>query len=123
MSIQIEVENLEIAIKNSHGDIAIIPADKVGWVKRKLAEGCNECIDLLVASLPTNKDYAEDGSVIGNEDKSVWESAKQSKLNPNNWGVDDYTDKYPDKDKEFDGVYGDETKTVLKEWQSKNNKK
>ena len=63
MNKNIEVEGGEIAIRNSHGDLAIIPKDKKDWVKQKLSEGCHGCIDKLVETLPVMKDYAQDGSI------------------------------------------------------------
>ena len=63
MNKNIEVEGGEIAIRNSHGDLAIIPKDKRDWVKQKLSEGCHGCIDSLVETLPIASQYAQDGSV------------------------------------------------------------
>lgn len=81
MNKNIEVEGGEIAIRNSHGDLAIIPKNKVNWVKQKLSEGCHTCIDSLVETLPIASQYAQDGSWF------------PSWMNPKNWGVTDYTDK------------------------------
>jgi hypothetical protein len=63
MNKNIEVEGGEIAIRNSHGDLAIIPKDKRNWVKQKLSEGCHNCIDSLVETLPIASQYAQDGSI------------------------------------------------------------
>lgn len=63
MNKNIEVEGGEIAIRNSHGDLAIIPKNKRNWVKQKLSEGCHDCIDSLVETLPIASQYAHDGSV------------------------------------------------------------
>ena len=63
-NLQVEVEGKELAIRNSNGDIVIIPKNKANWVKQKLSEGCHGCIDSLVESLPSMSDYAQDGSVI-----------------------------------------------------------
>jgi len=57
-NIDVNVEGEEIAIKNSHGDLAIIPKDKKDWVKQKLSEGCHGCVDSLVETLPVMEDYA-----------------------------------------------------------------
>lgn len=62
-NIDVNVEDGEIAIRNSHGDLAIIPKDKRDWVKQKLSEGCHDCIDSLVETLPVASQYAQDGSV------------------------------------------------------------
>jgi len=65
-NIDVNVEGEEIAIKNSHGDLAIIPKDKKDWVKQKLSEGCHGCVDSLVETLPVMEDYAQDGSLFPN---------------------------------------------------------
>ena len=62
-NIKVEAENLELILENSHGDLAIIPKDKRNWVKQKLSEGCHDCIDSLVETLPIASQYAQDGSV------------------------------------------------------------
>jgi len=69
MNKNIEVEGGEIAIRNSHGDLAIIPKDKRNWVKQKLSEGCHNCIDSLVETLPIASQYAQDGTVYPNGTK------------------------------------------------------
>lgn len=66
MNKNIEVEGGEIAIRNSHGDLAIIPKDKRNWIKQKLSEGCHGCIDSLVETLPVMEDYAQDGTLLPN---------------------------------------------------------
>ena len=80
-SINVEAENLELILENSHGDTVIIPANKRNWVKQKLSEGCHDCIDSLVETLPVASQYAQDGSWF------------PSWMNPKNWGVTDYSDK------------------------------
>lgn len=62
-NINVEAENLELILENSHGDKVIIPANKRNWVKQKLSEGCHNCIDSLVETLPIASQYAQDGSV------------------------------------------------------------
>lgn len=66
MNKNIEVEGGEIAIRNSHGDLAIIPKDRRNWIKQKLSEGCHGCIDSLVETLPVMEDYAQDGTLLPN---------------------------------------------------------
>jgi hypothetical protein len=61
--IDINAEHNELILKNSHGDHTIVPANKRDWVKRKLSEGCHDCIDSLVETLPVASQYAQDGSV------------------------------------------------------------
>jgi hypothetical protein len=62
-NIKVEAEHNELILENSHGDKVIIPANKRDWVKQKLSEGCHDCIDSLVETLPVASQYAQDGSV------------------------------------------------------------
>jgi hypothetical protein len=62
-SINVEAEGQELILSNTHGDKVIIPRDKREWVKNKMQQGCHDCIDKLVATLPTVQNYAKDGSV------------------------------------------------------------
>lgn len=82
MNKNIEVEGGEIAIRNSHGDLAIIPKDKRDWVKQKLSEGCHSCIDKLVETLPVMEDYAQDGSLYS-EYLTPDSPTKKHPLDPN----------------------------------------
>ena len=98
---QIEVEGGEISLKNSHGDIVIIPKNKASWVKQKLSEGCHGCIDSLVESLPSMRDYAEDGGIYPPEYELMSKVLSQRNknlnwvdrgLNPDNYGKIDNKD-------------------------------
>jgi hypothetical protein len=92
---QVEVEGGELALKNSFGDIVIIPKKNRLEVEGMIKDKCWDCVDAFVDTLPVMEDYAEDGSLFPD-----WDKVK-TKLNPKNWGVTDYTDKFPDKDKAF----------------------
>lgn len=48
----LEVEGDEMAIFSTTGIMAIVPKNKVNWVKKKLNEGCHECIDSFIETLP-----------------------------------------------------------------------
>ncbi len=85
-NMNIEVEGKELAIRNSNGDIVIIPKDKANWVKDKIKNKCTHCIDEYVSTLPILSDYAQDGSLFPN-----WNKLRQV-LNPKNWWVPDYSD-------------------------------
>jgi hypothetical protein len=61
---RIEAEKNELVLQNESGTYAIIPANKREEVKRLLSEGCYDCIDRIVESLPKASDYAEGGTVI-----------------------------------------------------------
>jgi len=76
-NIKVEAEHNELILENSHGDKVIIPANKRNWVKQKLSEGCHNCIDSLVETLPVADEYAQDGTVIpkkGKEDINHWQN-------------------------------------------------
>jgi hypothetical protein len=63
----LEVEGEEIAIFSTKGIMAIVPKNKVNWVKKKLNEGCHECIDEFVKTLPdfdNQGQKAQDGVVM-----------------------------------------------------------
>lgn len=63
----LEVEGDEMAIFSTKGIMAIIPKNKVNWVKKKLNEGCHECIDEIVKGLPNfdgDGQTAADGVVL-----------------------------------------------------------
>jgi hypothetical protein len=94
-NLKVEVEGGELALKNSFGDIVIIPKKNRLEVEGMIKDKCWGCIDAFVDTLPVMEDYAEDGSLFPD-----WDKVK-TKLNPKNWGVTDYTDKFPDKDKAF----------------------
>ena len=63
---EVEVEGGEIAIKNSHGDIAIIPKRLKSEIESLLKTKDYNAIDKLVSGLPKESDYAEDGSLLKN---------------------------------------------------------
>ena len=110
MKTNIEVEGWELALKNSHGDIVIIPKDKRTEVLELLEEDCYDCIDGIVDKLPVMSDYAEDGSLIPS-----WESVKAA-VNPSNWGVEDYSE-----DGDFNNAFGEAKYNGLEEfmWNNK----
>jgi hypothetical protein len=54
-AVNVEVEGGELAIKNKKGDIVIIPKYKRTWVEQKIKEGCHQCIDEFVKTLPKYK--------------------------------------------------------------------
>ena len=65
---QVEVEGGEIALKNSFGDIVIIPKKNRLEVERMIKDKCWNCIDAFVDTLPVIEDYAQDGSLIPKDD-------------------------------------------------------
>lgn len=81
---KIEVEGGEIAIRNSYGNVAIIPKDKVAELKALLDEGCDSCIDAFVSKLPKGEDYAQDGTLVSElytqKTGKSWDTAKKEGL-------------------------------------------
>ena len=67
----LEAEGGEVVIRNSNGDYAVIPKNKVGYVTKLLEDDCHGCIDEYVATLPSMEDYAQDGTVVGDPLKPV----------------------------------------------------
>lgn len=115
---KVEVEAREIALKNSHGDIAIIPAKDVAWVKEKLEQGCHSCLDEYIDTLPMGKDYAQDGTVDPGDGfwKGLLQGVKRS-ANPKNWGKKDFSDS-----PNFDAAYESAKKSGNKEFIYKGNR-
>ena len=61
---QIEVEGGELSLKNSFGDIAIIPKKNRLDIEEMIKNKCWGCIDAFVEGLPVMEDYAQDGSLF-----------------------------------------------------------
>lgn len=61
MKTKVNAEGGELILRNSFGDVAIIPAKYKHEVKDMVSGGCFKCIDNLVETLPTVKDYEGDG--------------------------------------------------------------
>jgi hypothetical protein len=96
MNKQVEVEGGELAVKNSHGDIAIIPKKYRLEAEGMIKDGCNDCLDSLIANLPSANDYAVDGTLYPEGDPPKKENNSfmdkvSSTINPKNWGVTDYS--------------------------------
>lgn len=54
---QVEAEGKELVLRNSHGDMAIIPKKYRQEALDMIKEGCNGCLDNLISTLPKVKDY------------------------------------------------------------------
>ena len=83
----IEVEGGEILLMSKEGHYAVIPTNHRQEVMDMVKDGCDDCINAYIQTLPKDSDYAEDGSLLPD-----WNKVK-STLNPKNWGVPDYSDK------------------------------
>ena len=83
----IEVEGGELLIQSKEGHYAIIPAKHRQEVMDMVKDGCDDCINEYIKTLPKDSDYAPDGSLLPD-----WDKVKAT-LNPYNWGVPDYSDR------------------------------
>lgn len=66
MKQKVEAEGGELVLRNSYGDIAIIPAKYKLEVEDMVNGKCYRCIDNLVSTLPSLSNYAQDGTIIKN---------------------------------------------------------
>lgn len=93
-SLKVEAEKNELVLKNSHGDFVIIPAEKRDWVKNKLSEKKYSEVDKFVKNLPVASQYAEDGTVISEEEpilvppKGYYKTTPKDNANVNNKIID-----------------------------------
>lgn len=65
----IEVEGGEILLQSKEGHYAIIPAKHRQEVMDMVKDGCDDCINNYIQTLPKDSDYAEDGSLIPEDKK------------------------------------------------------
>lgn len=80
----IEVEGGEILIQSKEGHYAVIPAKHRLEIIDMVKDGCNDCINNYIQSLPKDSDYAEDGTVVSElytqKTGKDWNTAKQEGL-------------------------------------------
>lgn len=55
--VNVEAEGSELILRNKAGDHVIIPKKYRQEVKDMIKDGCNDCIDALVDTLPTIDNY------------------------------------------------------------------
>lgn len=60
----IEVEGGELLIMSKEGHYAVIPAKHRREVMDMVKDGCDDCINNYIQTLPKDSDYAEDGTLI-----------------------------------------------------------
>ena len=60
----IEVEGGELLLMSDEGHYAVIPAKNSIEVMDMVKEGCDNCINAFIQTLPQESDYAEDGTVL-----------------------------------------------------------
>ena len=70
----IEVEGGEILLMSKEGHYAVIPTNHRQEVMDMVKDGCDDCINAYIQTLPKDSDYAEDGSLYPEEPP----------INPNN---------------------------------------
>lgn len=88
--IKVEVEGKELALKNSHGDIVIIPKDKRVQVEQMIKDKCWSCVDRIVSVLPTMEDYAEDGTIVpGGDNKRRYKMSTEDNTGTKNVDTSD----------------------------------
>jgi len=63
----IEVEGGELLIQSKEGHYAVIPAKYRQEVMDMVKDGCDDCINNYIQTLPKDSDYAEDGSLYPEE--------------------------------------------------------
>lgn len=78
----VEAEGGELIIKNNFGDYAIIPKKSSGYVSGLLKGNNMRGIDEFVSGLPTAKNYAEEGLIIGGDDPPFGPIFVDSKNDP-----------------------------------------
>ena len=61
---KIEAEGGELILRNSAGDIIIVPKKYRQEVQDMVKDGCFGCIDNLASTLPVMDEYAEDGTLV-----------------------------------------------------------
>ena len=64
----IEVEGGELLLQSKEGHYAIIPAKHRQEVMDMVKDGCDDCINNYIQTLPKDSDYAEDGTIIDGDD-------------------------------------------------------
>lgn len=67
----IEVEGGELLIQSKEGHYAVIPAKHRQEVMDMIKDGCDDCINNYIQTLPKDSDYAEDGSLLPDDKKKI----------------------------------------------------
>jgi hypothetical protein len=80
----IEVEGGELLIMSKEGHYAVIPVKHRQEVMDMIKDGCDNCINNYIQTLPKDSDYAGDGTIISELYKQKtgkdWSTAKQEGL-------------------------------------------
>lgn len=80
----IEVEGGEFLIQSKEGHYAVIPAKHRQEVMDMVKDGCDDCINAYIQTLPKDSEYAEDGTVVSElytqKTGKDWNTAQQEGL-------------------------------------------
>jgi len=60
----VEVEGGELLLMSDEGHYAVIPSKHRREIEDMVNEGCTDCINNYIQSLPQEADYAEDGTLL-----------------------------------------------------------
>lgn len=138
MNIKVEAEHNELILENNFGDKVIIPANKREWVLSKLKNKCYSCIDEFVSTLPTDKDYAEDGSLykdyLNNPEEPLkggdlptvevtekapdWVKYRKEYVKNNPFNIEEYVEnrlKFPINNEKIEAINEDELRQKLRQ--------
>lgn len=67
----IEVEGGEILLMSKEGHYAVIPAKHRQEIMDMVKDGCDDCINSYIQSLPKESNYAQDGTLIPDDKKKI----------------------------------------------------
>ena len=77
MSKKIEAEGQELVLRNTHGDVIIVPKKDRVHMLELLKNKKHSNIDSYANSLPDEKEYADDGTKVLRKEKKANPTAKE----------------------------------------------
>jgi len=69
--INVEVEGSELLIQSKEGHYAVIPAKHRQEVMDMVKDGCDDCVNNYIQTLPKDSDYAQDGSLLPDDPPTI----------------------------------------------------
>ena len=110
----IEVEGGELLIQSKEGHYAVIPAKHRQEVMDMVKDGCDDCINAYIQTLPKDSDYAEDGTIVSvlytQKTGKDWSTAKQEGLTTGS-----YDDNMKLRQRLLSGEFDNKQSTVSKQ--------
>ena len=110
----IEVEGGELLIQSKEGHYAVIPAKHRQEVMDMIKDGCDNCINNYIQTLPKDSDYAEDGTIVSvlytQKTGKDWSTAKQEGLTTGS-----YDDNMKLRQRLLSGEFDNKQSTVSKQ--------